>query len=74
MVVDSVLPHAEFGRNELLFYWSSIFTMYFQIDYFSILWYRKLKSLIPLERGDSVLSFTSVLKKTSSQKIFMVAP
>ena len=49
-------------------YWSSTFTMYFQIDYLNFFWYRKLISLVSLERTDSALSYGEVSEKTSSQE------
>ena len=42
----------------------------FQIDQCDIFQYRKLKSLVSLERGESALSYRSVSKKISRQKKF----
>ena len=51
--------------------------MYFQIDCFHFFGDPKLKSLVSLERGDSVLSYREVIKKLPGKNFFglrVVAP
>ena len=59
----------QFQKNSLRF--DQVGTINFQIDQCDIFQYRKLKSLVSLERGDSALSYRSVSKKEIRQKKFM---
>ena len=58
----------QFQKNSLRF--DQVGTINFQIDQCDIFQYRKLKSLVSLERGDSALSYRSVSKKEIRQKKF----
>ena len=57
-----------FQKNSLRF--DQVGTINFQIDQYTLFLNRKLKSLVSLERGDSALSYRSVLKKNIRQKKF----